>query len=148
MADEQRPLFTDEERYLLDVQQRFDRAELEPDGPEARNIRDWARRWEIDKLGIDAVEARDALIAKWFPEGFPQGEWKNELSERKAGNDVTPEQKERVDQALGNVELSNQIGGAYEAGDKPLPNDPTPMDKAREIGNDLHRSGLTMDREK
>jgi hypothetical protein len=66
--------------------------------------------------------------------------------EREAQTNMTPEQKARVDQALGNVELSDQIGGAQEAGDKPVPNDPTPMDKAREIGKDLHREGVTMDR--
>jgi hypothetical protein len=61
---------------------------------------------------------------------------------------VTPEQQARVDQALSNVELSDKIGGANDAGAKPVPNEPTPLDKARDIGKDMNRAGVTMDRDK
>jgi hypothetical protein len=68
------------------------------------------------------------------------------FSPAKGQTNVTTEQQARVDQALGNVELSDKIGGASDAGSKPIPNEPTPMDKARDIGQDLNKSGVTMDK--
>lgn len=56
-------------------------------------------------------------------------------------------QKAAVDKALGKTELSASIGGASEGGGDPKPNDPTPLDKAKEIGQDLHKQGVTMDKE-
>ena len=45
----------------------------------------------------------------------PVGSKLQNPNEREVGKDVTPEQKERVDQALGKGELSTQIGGANDA---------------------------------
>src|SRR5580704_6465565 len=45
MADEKRPLVDDEDRYLLDLQQRAEMARLYPDGPEAKALREWLQRF-------------------------------------------------------------------------------------------------------
>jgi hypothetical protein len=129
MADKPKSLFTESERHLLDVQQRRDMAELHPDGPEARQIREESQR---TSLYADA----------------PVGSKLQNPNEREERNNVTPEQKERVDQALGKSELSAQIGGASDVNAKPAPNEPTPMEKSRELGQDLQRQGVTMDKDK
>jgi hypothetical protein len=59
---------------------------------------------------------------------------------------VTPEQQANVDKALGDAQISDKIGGASDGG-KTIPNDPTPIEKARDIGQDLHKAGVTMDKE-
>ena len=149
MAEETASRFTEEDRFLLDVEQRADFAQMYPDGPEAHYLRERARLAELDPEGAEAWEiGQEARLSQLYAKESELDRLQDQINNREVVTEVTPEQKERVDQALGNVELSNQIGGAYEAGDKPMPNDPTPMDRARDIGNDLHRSGLTMDREK
>ena len=60
---------------------------------------------------------------------------------------MTPEQQANVSKALEQADVSQQIGGASEATSKPVPNDPTPVDKARDIGQDLQKQGVTLDRE-
>jgi hypothetical protein len=69
-------------------------------------------------------------------------------SNTKGGADVTPEEKSRVDQSLGNASIArDKIGPASEVSGKPTPNDPSSMDKSREVGQDLNKSGVTMDKE-
>ena len=60
---------------------------------------------------------------------------------------VTPEQKANVDRALADTQLSDKIGGASDVAGKPTPNEPTPIEKARDIGQDLQKAGVTMDKE-
>ena len=52
---------------------------------------------------------------------------------------MTPEQQANVDKALGDAQISDKIGGASDGG-KTIPNDPTPIEKARDIGQDLHKA--------
>jgi len=59
---------------------------------------------------------------------------------------VTQEQQARVNQALAKTSLDTQIGGASEVPGKPVPNDPTPIEKARDVGQTLQKSGVTMDK--
>jgi hypothetical protein len=61
-------------------------------------------------------------------------------------SDVTPEQKANVDKALSETSLSNQIGGASDVG-QPKPNDPAPIDKAKDIGQDLNKAGVRMEKD-
>jgi len=61
---------------------------------------------------------------------------------------VTPEQQANVNRALGDAQISDKIGGASDVNSKPLPNDPTPIEKAKDIGQDLHKSGVTMEQDK
>ncbi|HEY4052741.1 MAG TPA: hypothetical protein VGL74_03315 [Terriglobales bacterium] len=69
-------------------------------------------------------------------------------SDTKGGTGVTPEEKSRVDQSLKNANLAREsIGGASEVSGKPTPNDPSSMDKAREAGQDLNKSGVEMDKQ-
>ncbi len=39
------------------------------------------------------------------------------------------------------------MSGASDVSSKPDPNDPSQMDKAREVGQDLNKNGVTMDKE-
>ena len=59
---------------------------------------------------------------------------------------MTDEQKASIDKALGKANISQEIGGASEVGSKPVPTDPTPIDKAPDIGRDLQKQGVTMDK--
>ena len=59
--------------------------------------------------------------------------------------DMTDEQKASIDKALGKANISQEIGGASDAG-KPVPNDPQPIEKARDIGQDLQKQGVTMEK--
>jgi hypothetical protein len=72
-----------------------------------------------------------------------------EAKSAKGGKDgMTPEQQERVDQSLKNANVQREsMGGASDVSNKPTPNDPSSMDKAREVGQDLNKSGVTMDKE-
>ena len=148
MTDKPKSPFTDQERYLLDMQQRRDMADIYPDGPEAQWLRERARLAEANPNGPEArqlnEESRQSKLYADAPEG---GKVENQ-NEREVRKDVTPEQKERVDQALGKIELSAQIGGASDVGGKPAPNEPTPMEKSRDVGQDLQRQGVTMDKDK
>lgn len=60
---------------------------------------------------------------------------------------MTPEQQASVDKALQRADLSDKTGGASDVGGKPAPNDPTPLDKSRDIGQDLQKHGVTMDKQ-
>jgi hypothetical protein len=60
--------------------------------------------------------------------------------------DMTDEQKANIDKALGKANISQEIGGASEAGSKPVPNDPQPLEKARDVGQDLHKQGVTVEK--
>jgi hypothetical protein len=149
MADKGKSIFSDNERYLLDVQRRKDMAEIYPDSDEARWLRERERMAGVNPEGPEARQiAEEARLDKLYrdaPQGAgPQGQ----NNERKEAKDVTPEQKVNVDRALADTQLSDKIGGATDVGGKATPNDPTPTDKSREIGQDLQRQGVTMDQDK
>ncbi len=147
MAEKPKPRFTESERYLLDVQQRRDMAELYPDGREGQWLRERERLAAVNPGGPEARQIEEEYRRASLHADASDGsrlETKNESEVRKS---VTPEQKERVDQALGKSELSAQIGGASDVSAKPTPNEPTPMEQSREIGQDLQRQGVTMDKE-
>jgi hypothetical protein len=149
MADEKKPRFTEKERYLLGVQQRRDIAEFYPDGPEARWLRERARLAEVNPEGPEARQLREeAGLAELYSDRPEVRQLQEQIREREGVTNVTPEEKQRVDQALGNVQLSDQIGGASDVGAKPVPNGPTPLEKSREIGQDLNRAGVKLDQDK
>jgi hypothetical protein len=60
---------------------------------------------------------------------------------------MTQEQEASISKAVGQANVSQEISGASEVTAKPAPNDPTPVDKARDIGQDLQKQGVTLDRE-
>lgn len=60
---------------------------------------------------------------------------------------MTQERQASVSKALGQANISQEIGGSSEVAGKPVPNDPTSVDKARDIGQDLQKQGVTLDRE-
>jgi hypothetical protein len=66
---------------------------------------------------------------------------------KEISNTMTEEQRASIDKALAKTEISQEIGGATDVQSAPQANDPTPMDKSREIGQDLQRQGVTMDKE-
>jgi hypothetical protein len=149
MADTDKSIFTDKERYLLDVQQRKDMAEFFPEGEEAKWLGERNRLAEVNPDGPAArqiaEEGRQAKIYADAPEGAKS---QGQNNERKVATEVSPEQKANVDKALSDVQLSSQIGGATDVGSKPQPNDPTPIDNSRALGQDLQQQGVTMDRDK
>jgi hypothetical protein len=148
MAGKSKSLFSEYERYQLDVQRRKDMAEIYPDGQEAKWLRERERLAGVNPEGPEARQiAEEARLEKLYddaPQGGPQGQ----NSKKEAAKDVTPEEKARVDAALGKIELSDKIGGPIDVGGKPAPNDPTPIDKSREVGQDLQRQGLEVDKDK
>jgi len=60
---------------------------------------------------------------------------------------MTDAQKAAIDKALGKTELTASVGRASEVSGAPKPNDPTPLDNVKEIGQDLHKQGVTFDKE-
>jgi len=60
---------------------------------------------------------------------------------------MTDEQRANVDKALSKANISQEIGGASDVQGAPTPNEPQSMDKMRQIGQDLHKQGVTVDRE-
>jgi hypothetical protein len=125
--------FTQYEKRLF-AEQKRDMAELYPT-PEQ-----WERSYPpVARPEDPALQQQYDDYAQMYPrEKQTKGEPPN----------VTPEQESRVNQALSNVELSDKISGASDAGTKPVPNDPTPLETARDIGQDLNRAGVTMDKDK
>lgn len=109
---------------------------------------------EMKKLYEELFPGSDDHLKNVPPTAAPRDEEGRRLHElynelfppAKGEMNVTTDQQARVDKALGNAELSDKIGGASDAGAKPIPNEPTPMDKARDIGQDLNKSGVTMDK--
>jgi hypothetical protein len=142
IADDTKYVFTDKERYLFNVQ-RGDMAELYPQGPEARALAERARLVEVNPDGPEARQIADeARIAKLYA-GVLEGDRPQDYNNQKeAAKDVTPEQEANVGKALGEIQLSDKIGGASDVGGTATPNDPTPIEKSREIGQDLQRQGL------
>jgi hypothetical protein len=106
-------------------------------------------QWEHREQERDMKEMADAKANE------RSGVWSKhfeQLKERekpmKGETKVTPEEQTRVDQALSNSNLAKEsIGPASEVSGKPVPNDPGSLDKARDIGQDLNKNGVTMDRE-
>ena len=121
-------VFTDEERKLL-KESEHDLTQLYPTD-EA-----WAQNYPPVKPPADAEQRQ-----QYFDE--------RELAEKstKEVSTMTPEQQANVNKALQDVNLSNQIGGASDVS-KAVPNDPTSMDKAKDIGQDLNKAGVTMDKD-
>jgi hypothetical protein len=148
MADKPKSPFSDQERYLLDVQQRRDMAEIYPDSQEGQWLRERTRLAEVNPNGPEARQIQEESRQASLHADRPEGSKSQDQNEREVKKDVTPEQKERVDQALGQTERSAQIGGASDVNSKPTPNDPTPMEKARDLGQDLQRQGVSMDKDK
>jgi hypothetical protein len=121
-------VFTDEERGRLKESER-DLAQLYP------TAEAWAESYPPVKPPADGEQRQ-----QYFDE--------RELAEKstKEVSIVTPEQKANVDKALSETSLSNQIGGASDVG-QPKPNDPMPIDKAKDIGQDLNKAGVTMEKD-
>ena len=121
--------FTEEERKLL-AQSERDLAELYPTD-EA-----WAQSYPAVKPPADAEQRQ-----QYFDE--------RELAEKstKEVSNVTPEQQSKVDKALADANVTKQISGASDVSSKAVPNDPTPVEKARDIGQDLNKAGVTMDKD-
>lgn len=149
MAEKPKSLFTARERFLLDVQQRKDMAEFYPDGDEARWLRERERMAGVNPHGPEARQIAEEVRLEKLYSDAPQGAGpEGQNTTKEAAKDVTPEQKANVDRMLADTQLSSKIGGATDVGGKPAPNDPTPMDKSREIGQDLYRQGLEVDKDK
>jgi hypothetical protein len=147
MADKPKSPFTDQERYLLDVQQRKDMAEIYPDSPEAQWLRERSRLADVNPNGPEARQIQEEFRQSKLYADAAEGSKMGNRNEREVNKDVTPEQQARVDQALGKAELSAQIGGASDVNAKPTPNEPTPMDQSKDIGQDLQRQGVTLDKD-
>ncbi len=65
----------------------------------------------------------------------------------KERSDMTPEQQASIDKAMARGDINDKvIGPATDVTSKPVPSDPTPMEKANDIGKDLHERGVTMDK--
>jgi hypothetical protein len=126
--DNKKPLFTEEERRLLRESER-DLAELYP-----------------------TEETRMRSLPQLAPPTDPQQRAQHDdmaqlYPREKEADNMTPEQQASVDKALAQSQLSRDVGGASDVSSKPQPNDPTPMDKARDVGQDLQRAGVTMEKE-
>jgi hypothetical protein len=121
--------FTDDERKLL-AQSERDLGQLYPTD-EA-----WAQSYPAVKPPADAEQRQ-----QYFDE--------RELAEKstKEVSNVTPEQQSKVDKALADANVTKQISGASDVSSKAVPNDPTPVEKARDIGQDLNKAGVTMDKD-
>jgi hypothetical protein len=173
VADDKKPKFTDYERYLLDVEQRNVMADIYPDGTEAQWLRERARLAEVNPNGPEArqiqeearlakryaeEELRQAQFAKqeeaetWrVHEAAVLKEWEarnlqEQIKNKEGLTDVTPEQQTRVDQALSDTSMSKIISGPSDAGANPTPKDPTPMEQAKDIGQDLRNKELIVDK--
>lgn len=76
-----------------------------------------------------------------YPDGVPQPD------AGKDRNDMTPEQQASIDKALERANINeNAIGPLSDVPGKPVASDPTPVEKANDIGKDLHERGVTMDK--
>jgi hypothetical protein len=66
----------------------------------------------------------------------------------KERSDMTPEQQASIDKVINRGDIGDKaiIGPATEVSGKPVPNDPTPVEKANDIGKDLHERGVTMEK--
>ena len=149
MAENTKSPFTEQERYLLDVQRRRDMAEIYPDGPEAQWLYERARLAGINPEGPEARQIQEeARQAKLYADDPERAGLQDQNKQKEVFKEVTPEQQERVDQALGKIELSDKIGGANDVSSTPKPNEPTPLEQSRDVGQDLQRQGVTMDKDK
>src|SRR5664280_10625 len=120
--------FTEEERKLLQQSER-DLAQLYPTD-EA-----WAQSYPPVKPPADAEQRQ-----QYFDE--------RELAEKstKEVSNMTPDQQSKVDKALADANVTKQMCGATDVS-QAKPNDPTPVEKARDIGQDLNKAGVTMDKD-
>jgi len=127
--------FTDDERKLLQ-QSEHDLAQLYPTD-EA-----WAQSYPPVKPPADAEQRQ-----QYFDERELYASAQAEKTKEGGLTTVTPEQKVNVDKSLNETSLSTQIGTATDVSSKAVPNDPTPVEKARDIGQDLNKAGMTMDKD-
>ena len=114
----------------------------------------------LDKELFPTEQARQAWERETSPRAPPQDEaerrqWQDlrqmaaaeNLDSKESNTNVTPEQQANVDRALQRADLTDKIGGATDVSTNPAPNDPTPLEKSRDIGQDLHKQGVAMDKE-
>jgi hypothetical protein len=114
----------------------------------------------LDKELFPTEADRQAWEQQGSPQRPPQDEaerrqWEDlrqmaaaENSNTKESNtNMTPEQQANIDKALQRLDLNDKIGQATDVSSRPAPNDPTPMEKARDIGQDLHKQGVVMDKD-
>jgi hypothetical protein len=64
----------------------------------------------------------------------------------KGSSDMTPEQQANLDKLIAKADLTDKINGGVDVTGKPVPNDPAEKDKALDIGKDLHKAGVTMEK--
>jgi hypothetical protein len=122
--------FTSEERRLL---------------KESEN--DLAQLYPTDKAWADSFPAvKPPADGEQRQQYFDERELYAGEKSTKEVSKVTPEQKANVDKALSDTSLSNQIGGVSDAS-QAKPNDPIPIDKAKDIGQDLNRAGVRMEKD-
>jgi hypothetical protein len=127
---EQMPLFSAADEKRLAERDR-DYAELYPT-PEA-----WARSFpELAAPDNPQQRAQYDDFAAMYPR----------TGQAKEQGNVTPEQKANVDKALADIQISDKIGGPGEVSARPQPNEPTPIEKAKDVGQALHKSGVEMDK--
>jgi hypothetical protein len=97
----------------------------------------------------DLQEISDAKASErsdvWSEHSKEQNEREKSM---KGASGMTPEQQEKVNQSMKNTNMQREsmAGGASDVNSKPTPNDPTSIDKARDIGKDLNKSGVEMDK--
>lgn len=123
--------FTNEERKLL-----------------KENENDLAQLYPTDKAWAESYPpVKPSENAEQRQQQFDEREL-NAAQEKpmKEVSSMTPEQQAKVNKALGDANLSNQIGGASDA-NQAKPNDATPIDKAKDIGQDLNKAGVTMEKD-
>jgi hypothetical protein len=138
--DSQASRFTPEERTLL-AQQGRDMTELYPTEEALQ------RSYPATAPPPEGTDARRQYddFRQMYPPEKTDADSQTQTKERSA--DMTPEQQASVDKALAQSQISRDVGGASDVSSKPQPNEPTPMEKARDIGQDLQKQGVTMDKE-
>lgn len=74
--------------------------------------------------------------------------YEQEAKSTKGGTDgMTLEQQDQVDKSVATASIQREsIGGASDVTSKPTPSDPSSMEQARDIGAELQKSGVEMDR--
>ena len=131
---------------------------LDRDGPRTPKEQDQM----LDALHRDVFptdKAWEAYQHENSPQVPPHGEearrqWEDvrQMSEsetpdgKESKSTMTPEQQASIDKALSRADLNDQIGGASDVSARPVPDEPTPMEKARDIGQDLQKQGVTMEK--
>lgn len=131
---------------------------LDRDGPRNAQERDKMIA-ALDKELFPTEAERQAWEQQGIPKTPPQDEterrqwedWRQMAAEnsdtKESNTNMTPEQQANIDKALQRADLSDKIGGATDVNSKPAPNDPNPTETARDVGQDMHKQGVVMDKE-